>query len=151
MRFQKEFLVIGALILCFGLVAGCGPHRFHRFRDRDFPKRLMKHWDKHVAELDLSEPQRERYEEIREEILASLEKAREDRESFFSDLRSEIDREDPDLERIVGLVKDKLQEMPRLVEENLDYFLEFYNILDDNQKAQVMEMIRERMKERRCL
>jgi hypothetical protein len=49
---------------------------------------------------------------------------------------------------ITGLLKDQLRGMPDVMEKHLDYFEEFYNILDEDQKAQVIQKFRKKMK--RC-
>jgi hypothetical protein len=48
----------------------------------------------------------------------------------------------------VDLVKGRLRDMPDVVEKQLDYFVEFYNILDEGQKAELIEKIQKKMK--RC-
>jgi F0F1-type ATP synthase delta subunit len=43
-------------------------------------------------------------------------------------------------------VKVKIKSMSELFETHLDYFTEFYNVLDENQKAQIIQAMREKMK-----
>lgn len=148
MRLQRKSIIVGVIVLSVALVGGCGAYIRHRFYHRDISKHVLKRWDRHVAKLDLSEAQREGYEEIRQKVQASLREARYGREELFQELRSEIDRENPDLNRMVDLVKERVEAMPSLANENLDRFVEFYNLLDDDQQAQVIEMIRKRMKRR---
>jgi hypothetical protein len=152
MKTTSKSLVAVALLLSFAFLAGCGPHRYYkergwghpRFSGSDFPERMLKRMDNKVEELDLTEDQRETYEEIRANIKTNLVKAGEDREKVLAQVRDELDRENPDMNVVVGMVKGKLKDMPEYMAQALDLFLEFFNVLDEDQKAKVVEMIRER-------
>jgi hypothetical protein len=56
-----------------------------------------------------------------------------------------MDRENPDLDRVVSLAREHVDKIPVTVGEGLDHLLELYNILNDDQKIQVIEMMRERI------
>ena len=144
MNFQKKSLMVGTIVLSLGLLVGCGHHMHHRFHNKDFSKHIMKRLDSRVEKLDLSETQRGKYEEIRTKVEANLAKGMEQREEFFRELRSEIDRENPDMNVVMELVKRQLRNMPDFMEDNLDYFVEFYNILDEDQKAKLIKKIRKK-------
>jgi hypothetical protein len=146
MRIPKESFVVGALILALGLTAGCGRHRHPRWSHRkDLAKHVMKRLDSHVAKLDLSEDQTEKFRKIRAKIEADLNRARNERSEFFLQIRTEMDRENPDLDRVVSLAREHVDKIPVTVGEGLDHLLELYNILNDDQKIQVIEMMRERI------
>ena len=157
MKTTSKSLVVVALLLSFTLLAGCGPHRYYkergwghpRFSSRDFPERMLKRMDNKVEELDLTEGQRETYGEIRARIKANVVKAGEEREDLFTQLREGLDRENPDMNALVGMVKGKLKDMPEHMGQALDLFLEFFNVLDEDQKANVVEMIREKAERHR--
>ncbi len=152
-------IIIAAVVLSLGLVAGCGPHGFRektswrhstgwmedRFHDKDFPEHIMKRMDSRVEDLDLSETQKKKYEEIRQKIQSSLTRGFEERKTLMEELKKEINRETPDMNAMTGLVKKRLEDRPGSMEENLDLFVEFYNILDEDQKAHVIKMIRKRI------
>jgi hypothetical protein len=152
MKTTRTSLMVVALFLSFTLLAGCGPHRYHRergwghprFSDKNFSERMLKRMDSKVEELDLTEGQRETYEEIKTKIEANLVKAGEQRERFFTQVRAELARENADMNEVVGMVKGKLKDMPEHVGQVLDLFLEFYNVLDEDQKTKVVEMIKEK-------
>lgn len=148
MKFPKKPFIVGAVVLSLALLVGCGPPRHRRFHGRDFSKHILKRLDSRIEKLDLSEAQKKKYEEIRPKIEATLAKAREGREKLFRELRGEMDRENPDLHRAVSLVKLQLEEMPASVGENLNLFMEFYDVLDEDQKAQVVKQIRKRIRKR---
>ena len=157
MKTTGKSLVVAALLLSFGLLAGCGPHRYHkergwghpRFSSKNFPERMLKRMDNKAEELELTEGQRETYEEIRAKIKANLVQAGEDREKLFTKVRAELDQENPDMNAVVGMVKGKLKDMPEHMGQALDLFLEFFNVLDEDQKAKVLEEIREKAERHR--
>ena len=152
-------IIIAAVVLSLGLVAGCGPHGFRdktswrhstgwmedRFHRKDFPEHIMKRMDNRVEDLDLSETQKEKYEDFRQKIQSNLTRGFEERKTLMEELQKEINRETPDMNAMTGLVKKGLKDMPGSMEGNLDLFVEFYNVLDEDQKAQVVEMMRKRM------
>lgn len=165
MRFQKKYFILGAVVLFLGLLvgfavlAGSGPLRFcggdfhpswhgrgfhPGFSDENFSEQILKRLDHGVDYLDLSETQKQEYQEIRLRIQARLTEGMEERRKLFTELRSEMDRENPDLVRVAELVKERVRDMPVFVEHHVDLFVEFYSILDEDQKAQLVEMIRER-------
>jgi Spy/CpxP family protein refolding chaperone len=123
MRIPKESFVVGALILALGVAAGCGRYRHPRWFHR---KDLAK-------------------QEIRAKIEADLNRARDERNEFFLEIRTEMDRENPDLNRVVSLAKEQVDKIPVTMGEGLDHLLELYNILDEDQKAQLIELMRERI------
>jgi hypothetical protein len=65
---------------------------------------------------------------------------------LFRELKREIDREKPDMDAVANLVKERVKRMPGKMEEATDHLIDFYNVLDDNQKAQVIEEMRKMMK-----
>ena len=165
MKIPKKTLIIGAIVVCVGLfvgfavLAGSGPHRFcdegfhhgwhgrgfhGRFSDRDVHEHILDRLDSAAASLDLSEAQEEEYAEIRLRVETLLTEGMEERRAFFRDLRTEMDTEVPDLVQVASLVKERAEKIPTFVERHVDLFVEFYSILDDDQKAELAEMIREK-------
>jgi len=157
MKIKKKYLVIGAVILVIALIAGCGlfshcgKHRFcdmdfhPGFHGNDFSEHVLGRLDKKVGELDLSETQQVKYQEIRRRIEADLAQMSKDRKAFFGEIQKEFDRENPDLNIVAGLLKGRIQRIPVIMEEKLDHFLDFYNMLDKDQKAQVIKKFREKI------
>jgi len=143
MEFRKKLFIIGAMVISIGLLAGCGGPPM--FCDRDFSEHILTRMDKHVEDLDLSATQKEKYEEIRLRIKDNLTKGAQNRKAFFTELKNEINKDNPDVYLLTGLVKQRFKGGPSHLADNLDYFEEFYSILDENQKALLMEDIRTKM------
>jgi hypothetical protein len=157
MKLRKRSLIIGGIallvagVLFIGLLTGCRPfpgHGPHRFCKKDFSEHVLKRMDKQVAKLDLSDDQHEKYMEIRQRVAADLTEGAKKGRQLFADFQSEMNKENPNVEVITGLLKDQLRGIPDVMAKHLDYFEEFYNILNKDQKTQVIKKFRERMK--RC-
>lgn len=164
---RKKAVVIGGVVLSIlglllfvGNIAGCGPHRY---ADRDddswsdhkhkhskfwagrFQEHIENHLDEKVEELDLSESQKEQYEEIKQELVAKLKQGFKKRKEFMKEIEIEINNENPDLNAVAAMVKQKLSEFPAIMEGHMDLILSFYNMLDEEQQEKVIEEIREKM------
>jgi Spy/CpxP family protein refolding chaperone len=120
---------------------GChpGPH------GEDIADFIMWKMDRHVKELNLSNDQKKAYEKSKEEIRAGIADAIERKKDFHRIVHEEMDKENPDMNALAGLMKERAQNIPDMVSKPIDLFVNFYNLLDENQKAKVIEMFRSRM------
>ncbi len=158
MNTQRRYFGMGIAVLVIAFFGGsmlfssCGFHRFphrgfhHRYHGKGLSEHIMKRMDKKVKKLDLSEAQQKRYEEIRRNIADDLSGMADNHRDFFRELKREIDRENPDMDAVANLVKQRIKRMPGMMEEATDHFMDFYNALDDNQKAKVIDEMRKKMK-----
>jgi hypothetical protein len=135
-------LLVGVILVSAGLIAGCGPHMFC---DGEFSEHILSRMDSRVEKLELSDGQQQQYEEIRLKIKANLDKGKEERRQFFSDLQNEINKENPDINTLTALVKTKFRDGPIHLTDNLDLFVEFYNILDEKQKGILIKRLRKKV------
>jgi Spy/CpxP family protein refolding chaperone len=166
MKSRKKYFIMGAMILFFfvvagfGLIAASGPpgfcdrspcpmfhgKGFHpRFFGKDFSEHVLGRMDSRVEELDLSEIQTEQYEKIREKLKIRLTEAMENRREFFIQLHDEINKDNPNIDTLSDLINQHIRKMPDFMSENLNLFVEFYTILDENQKAKLLENARKKM------
>ena len=157
MKTNKKLIIAGSILLLAVFVIGTGflVHEgppgfcrggFHqRFHGRDFSKHILKRMDSKVEKLNLTDLQQEKYQEIRGRIEADLSEMKNNRREFFTEFKEEMNSETPNVEKIVALMKGKLEQMPVKIGAHLDYFVELYSILDEEQKAQVIERFREKM------
>jgi len=157
MKSKKKYVIMGSAVLLAIFIMGSGflamegpsgfcGKGFHRgFHGRDFPKHILERLDGKVEELNLSESQQVEYEEIRDKIAADMSNMMENRKNFFTELKEEMDQENPDIEKIAAVLKEKLEQMPLKIGAHLDHFVEFYNILDEDQKGRMIERFREKM------
>ena len=166
MKLKKKHFIVGGVVLFLALIAGFvvfaqsdGPwfcnggfhpgwhgRGFHsKFPGQDFSEHVLDRLDRGAEFLELSESQRQAYEEIRAKMKAHLTEGMEERRKFFSEIQTEMDQNDPDIERIANAIKERTRELPALIEEHVDLFVAFYDILDEGQRAQLVKMIRMRM------
>ncbi len=169
MKSRKKYFIIGAAILLIALLAGVsfiaacgppgfcdmGPHRMFcgedshpRFFGKDFSEFILARIDSRVEDLDLSATQMEEYGEIRQRVKGKFVFAMEKRREFFRELRDEVNEDNPDMNALTGRIKLHLGKMEDFMSNNLDLLMEFYNILDEDQKARVIEKMRDKMEDR---
>lgn len=151
MKTKSKWKVVGIvtgvlMLLAVGSLYAFGPFPYcgeGRFQDR-----ILAHIDDRVEDLNLSEAQQKTYEDIRGRLESNFTEAAAGRKAVFVEIERELNNENPDVEVITGLVKEKLERMPKFMGANLDLLAEFYNMLDDEQKAKVVSKARKRME--RC-
>ena len=157
MKSKKRYVIMGSAVLLVIFIMGsgflamegppgfCGKGFHPGFHGRDFPKHALERLDCKVGKLNLSESQKVKYEEIRDKIAADMSNMIENRKNFFTELKEEMNQENPDIEKIAALMKEKLEQMPVKIGAHLDHFVEFYIILNEEQKSRVIERFREKM------
>ena len=159
MKISKKNYIIGGSVLLillftgFGLVAalepwgGFHPRRgfHHGFDHRDIAEFLLWRMDKKMKALDLSEEQQENYNRIRSNIEKQLTLGMDDRKMMRDTFQREMSQENPDVRLLAGMVKTKIDEVSGMINENLDLVVGFYESLNEAQKNEVLNAIRERM------
>jgi len=157
---RKKYFIVGGIVLFimffagFGLVTARGPCRgfdrsFHSgFHNKDFFEFILLRLDKRVEELNLSEAQKGKYEEIKGKIETRLKEHMDDRKRLMEELQTAINKEEPSVKVLSESIKKRIKRFPGFMEGNLDLFIEFYETLDKEQKDKVMATIRKKMK--RC-
>jgi Spy/CpxP family protein refolding chaperone len=154
-------IMMGAVALFAGNLAGCkhngvfdsgfhprfGHGGFHPgFMSDGLPEFAAQRIDDHVEDLALSETQQKQYQDIREEFKQLVAKHVERRKEFFIQLREAIQAPNSDAAFIGTLVKAHAQHIPEAIESHVDLFLSFYDILDEEQKALLIEQAQRRFK-----
>ncbi len=154
---SKKYLIPGLALLMISFIGGCS--RFsqpqdsekdncrwrQKFRNKDFSEHVLRKMDRHVEELNLTSSQKNEYNMLREKIKSDLKQMKETRKNFFSNLRNEINRPNPDISVMADFVKRGLSRMPDRIQNHMDYFVEFYHILDENQKNDVIGGFRKKL------
>jgi hypothetical protein len=163
---RRRKIIIGALILSLVVLVGIGttmtygprgswakgfPPGFHGMgchpgpHGEDIADFILWKMDRHVKELNLNDAQKKEYEKSKEEIRAGIAEAIERKKDFHRIVHEEMDKENPDINALAGLMKERAQNIPDMVSKPIDLFVNFYNLLDESQKAKVIEMFRARM------
>ena len=157
MKSIKKLYIIGIVALVLTVVAGLGfvvasgpgkgwgkgfrgPH-FHG----DLPKHVLSRMDSRVETLNLTEPQKAKYGEIRAKVENRLREGLEDRKKLREEMRNELNKETPDMASVSGMLKKRITGISGFLQENLDLVVEFYDMLDEKQKTTVLEHFRDKM------
>jgi len=158
METRKKYFFVSVLFIMlfagFGLLAGCAPCRgFHRgfhpgFHNKDFSEHVLRRLDKRVKALNLSEAQKEKYEEIKGKLVTRLKEHRDDRKRLMEEIQTEMKKGEPDVKALSESIKKQIKRFPDFMEGNLDLFIEFYQTLNKEQKDKIMSTMRKQMK--RC-
>jgi len=117
--------------------------------DKYFPKRMLEHIDDYVEDLKLTENQNVKYQDIRSRLEADLIKQKESHKTFKAEAITVIDNQESDVKEITSMLRTKSGDFPPMIDLYLDYIDEFFDILDEQQKAQVMEKIRDKSDSKR--
>jgi len=165
MKRGKKYILVSAAIVALAILAGLGAtlaygppgfcgrgfypgsqrSGFHsKHHGEEMSEFILWKMDRHMKALDLSQDQEGRYKEMREQIKNSLTGLMEERRSFHEVMREEMNKDKPDIEALANLIKERLENMQAQISGNLDLFVKFYGLLDLDQKAQVIDMIRSR-------
>jgi Spy/CpxP family protein refolding chaperone len=153
---RKKYFIVGSIVLLVvlftgvGLVAARGPCRgFHPgFHHKNVSEFILWRLDKGIEGLNLSEPQKGKYEEMKGKLETRFKEHRDDRKRWMEELQTAMKKEDPDVKALSESVKKRIERFSGFMEGNLDLFVEFYETLDQEQKEKIMATIRKKMK--RC-
>jgi len=74
-----------------------------------------------------------------------LEAGKAKRTAWVGELRTELNKEEPDIQVLAANVKKATKAFPEAMDRHLDLFVEFYNILDETQKMKVVQRFRDRL------
>jgi hypothetical protein len=163
---NKVFIGCGILFLVlvvsgYGWVSAYGPwggpcggfpHRFHNrgFHSGAFHKDMAEFifWkmDKKAKELNLTAPQKNKYEALKENLKVHFPEFQSQHQKMKDQFHQEMIKEEPDVKMLIESAKTKLNEFSGFMNKNLDLLQDFYASLDNNQKAMINNEIKERMK-----
>ncbi|MFC1579313.1 Spy/CpxP family protein refolding chaperone [Thermodesulfobacteriota bacterium] len=132
----RPVIVLTSLILIIGFLGGCHSRRYHK--SGHMTERILARADSRVEDLNLTDDQKKKYQDIRLRLKEHLAKGTEARKKLFEGLMTEINKKNPDLEAASIQAKAQMNQFPEFMGGILDLFMEFYNVLDDQQKAQVI-------------
>jgi hypothetical protein len=139
-------------------MGGCRPHLFAgdgfcpRFCDRGFPPdfsetgmidHALSRIDRHIEGLDLSDDQKNTYEELKGQFKENLLQGLERRRELFNHVQNEMAKEQPDVTEVIRSINEGISEFPGFMESNLDLFDTFYSSLNEDQKSVVISRFRQ--------
>jgi len=140
MKRKTIFLFVVALVALAVFATSCGHHRPHFRRSTDV---LLSRIDRRVKLLNLTEEQQVQYEEIRDRFEQDLRRDLAELRDLRNHLSDELNSQDPDMEKITEMLK---MSIPESRNRYIDYFVEFYNILDEEQKKKMTTHMNKRFR-----
>lgn len=146
-RIAVVVALLGTVLIFTAWVSGC-----HRppgfcgggFHGEDFPGHVLERMDKEVKGLELTEAQQARYQEIRARVEDTLKDIASHRKASFQALKTEMDKDTPDLQVVADLLKAQGRLFPDRMTFFVDTFMEFYGILDVDQKGKVVDHLKKK-------
>jgi Spy/CpxP family protein refolding chaperone len=109
------------------------------------PGNFLKNVDREVKELNLTQAQQAKYEDIRHRLEADMNKHIDKMKLMHSEIEKNFKTEHPDVNTMASQLKKEFAEEGDPRQKLIDYFVEFYNILDQNQQKQVDKYISKRL------
>ena len=166
MKIRRRYLVMGIIGLALIAVVGSGlvmSVSAGRFCDwgppmgrhggwmhgggspEQFASRVLAKMDARVADLRLTEQQNAQYQGLKARLKERMEAQFAEQKALREQIQAEVKRDKPNPQLVNDLVKRRIRGLSQGLEQGTDLFAEFYGLLDENQKTQVLARLRERM------
>jgi len=142
-------VLLGTLMIAGTAVIGC--HRPPMLcggagHGEEFAKHVMEKVDSQVEALELTSAQQKRYREIRAQVETQLVDIAEGRQAFFHEVKTEMEKDSPDLNVVTDLLKDHSKRFPERMTFFVDRFVDFYGVLDPQQQGKVIARLKTKLK-----
>ena len=143
MKFKKFLILPMAALIALPMMfmGGCRHHGF----GEDHSDKILKHVDKRVGRLDLSPEQEKKYQEIRARMSRDLKASFQLKKQALQSLKTEFQKPEPDVRAAAENLKTQIEERTKNMSIMPTYFAEVYEILNENQKKEVLEKIRSKL------
>jgi Spy/CpxP family protein refolding chaperone len=138
---MKKYGIIIAAVFLIPLLMGftCCHEKMHHA----FP--FFKGMDKEVKKLNLTQVQQEKYNDIRVRVKKDM----KDRfEQMHSEVENTLKSDNPDINALSVKIKQEISERPDMRIVFIDYFMEFYNVLNPDQQKTLLSDISKKLKDR---
>ncbi len=113
---------------------------------RHGPEAVKKRIDKRLAELNLDGEQQKQVDALKLRIREDMVQGMTEKSRALDGIASRLREKNPDVPALAKDIKSAISEKgPEKVDRVLGYGVAFYDILDDGQKAMVVERLRERI------
>ncbi len=143
MKRKKSFYLLAMLVAMFVFLNGC-------HRGPWMTNMALDHLDDAAEDLKLTEEQNVKYQEVRAKLEADMLQHTENRKEFKLALQEKASLGNQDIKPVTNLLREKLKTLPNIASGYLDHADELFEILDDQQKAQVFEKAKKKHARKRC-
>ena len=140
MKTRRFFSLLAVLVLITVFATGCHSRRF----GSDYPQAMLEHIDDEVEDLQLTAEQDDQYQALRARLETDLLGQKATHDQFRQSMKALIEQETTGVKEITANLRTKIKDVPAMADLYMDYIDEFYDILDDQQKATVMDEVRKK-------
>jgi Spy/CpxP family protein refolding chaperone len=142
---KKTLLVTFAAILGLGAAGACASRSDHGERADKAYGFISSRVDDALDDIDATDVQREKVNAVKDRLFEEAMSLREDnREARLSALE-ELERDQPDANKLHALVDSRMDEARKMMHEAVDGVLEVHGSLTPEQRAELVAMIEEKM------
>ncbi|MBU3914267.1 hypothetical protein KKA14_01920, partial [bacterium] len=120
-------------------------HDRKSFRHRRHSGRILAHIDDEVEDLNLNEEQKTKYQLLILRLEAEMAKQKAEWAVFKVKMHQEAVQNKLEIKPLTGMLREKLNEMPQSISVYLDFVDEFFEILNNEQKAVVFEELKDKL------
>ena len=140
---KKMIGVMLILVVTLMVLPGCQRNAAmkHKFKKEMALERMVQ-----IAEdLDLSEEQQVQFDELQNEVISKMDNNKKDREAFKLEMMGELEKDNPDVKLIADKVKVKIDEGTAKLKDGIDMAVEFYDMLNEDQKDALMDKVHKKI------
>ena len=138
---KRTIVIITAGTLLIGGVAAC-KHKMHSASAEERGEWVV---DKVSKELELNDSQRIKLVEVKDQFIAVRKSMRSDREEVRKEVLAMLEQPTMDREKVNAMVNQKIAIVSEKSPSIIDAIGNFYDSLDDSQRAELSEFIEEKM------
>ena len=138
---KRTIVIITAGTLLIGGVAAC-KHKMHSASAEERGEWVV---DKVSKELELNDSQRIKLVEVKDQFIAVRKSMRSDREEVRKEVLAMLKQPTMDREKVNAMVNQKIAMVSEKSPSIIDAIGNFYDSLDDSQRAELSEFIEEKM------
>lgn len=138
---KRTIVIITAGTLLIGGVAAC-KHKMHSASAEERGEWVV---DKVSKELELNDSQRIKLVEVKDQFIAVRKSMRSDREEARKEVLAMLKQPTMDREKVNAMVNQKIAIVSEKSPSIIDAIGNFYDSLDDSQRAELSEFIEEKM------
>ena len=138
---KRTIIIITSGVLLVGGVAAC-KHKMHSASPEERGEWVV---DKVSKELELNDSQRIKLVEVKDKLIAVRKSMRSDREDTRKEVMAMLKQPTMDREKVKAMVDQKIAMVSEKSPSIIDAIGNFYDSLDDSQRAELSEFIEKKM------
>jgi len=141
--------VITGLLATAFVVTSCGGHRDFRHDPEKMRKFAMWKVEDTLDDIDATKSQKQQILAIADKVVRDFQALHDDKEQDHEAVLAELERDRPDPQVFHELLDRRTAEFNKLGHATIDRALQAWKILDGNQRAELLEQIRDHIDDHR--